>query len=221
MSFVFHPNITPSSGSCDIKQSPLKYEWKEIAQSMQLLRGPIRNSLGRGELQGGFPGSFRQAGKCQFPKGEALGGFTSFFLIQTCLGRWSSDLLSSWGCWFSGPHRDGVRKKATGQVKAPETSLFLLKFGLCPWINWDCGQPLVNFQSSAKVDLSFVLAVVEEHILMRWSWLSRRSSLCYAGVLHHCLLIPLTRNMEDVSRVNRILLLGTQRSYSKESRAGG
>ena len=37
VSFVFHPNITPSSGSCDIKQSPLKYAWKKIAQSRQLL----------------------------------------------------------------------------------------------------------------------------------------------------------------------------------------
>ena len=37
VNFGFHPNITPSSGSCDIKQSPLKYAWKKIAQSRQLL----------------------------------------------------------------------------------------------------------------------------------------------------------------------------------------
>lgn len=94
--------------------------------------------------QWGFPGSFRQAGGCQPPKGETLGAFTPFFPIQTRLGCCSSGLLLSWGCWFSGPHRDGVREKAPGQVKAPGTSLFLLKFGLCPWINWDCCQPLIS-----------------------------------------------------------------------------
>ena len=118
----------------------------------------------------GFPGSFRQAGECQFPKGEALGAFTSFFPIQTHLGRCSSDLLSSWGCWFSGPHRDGVRKRQLGKLKHRNLTVFtdvralsLDKLGLWPAV--------VELPSSAKAALpsSLMSSLMLQRNIFSWS----------------------------------------------------